>query len=374
MDFKLWLCIEEIFRHLSAYAIKLSETTNLAQLMGAEEINSLIQNITGVRKHYLQILLGQARRLAKTGVSPEELANIAVAKIWKEKDVLQNKIKTVRDTGKKLPTKQQPNPETFENQETMDDYISMLVIRNGVNGMLEFQKSDGQRSLTYFFNKLSKAVKDGKPFSGFIDNEEAKKAFIAKFSNTGFDNQLFARFLADYGHNKAHDIAARSLVHGKASEEGEVSGRSITAGAAIGDDLFMRETKDDLKRILGSMLASATSDVAKRNIENAIKFVDVLDMAQQGHGWKVAAGAEIGVTDPNLIFAAFLMIKKAAERLEGSDFMKDQIKSLTQDAKPAPTIAPASAPSTPMPSTSMSSSMRPDQGHDDQGHDARLGF
>ena len=207
MDFKLWLCIEEIFRHLSAYALKLSEASNLADLMGASEINNLIQNITGVEKHYLQLILIQARNLAKAGVSAEELANIAVAKIWKEQDVLKNRIKTIRDTGKKLPTKQQPNPEPFDNQSQMDQYIVNLVIRNGVNGMIEFQRTGGQRSLLYFYNKFKKAVQEGKPFTGFIDNEEAKSAFIAKFSTAGFDNQEFAKFLSDYGHDKAHDIA-----------------------------------------------------------------------------------------------------------------------------------------------------------------------
>ena len=364
MDFKLWLCIEEIFRHLPAYALKLSEASNLADLMGASEINNLIQNITGVEKHYLQLILIQARNLAKAGVSAEELANIAVAKIWKEQDVLKNRIKTIRDTGKKLPTKQQPNPEPFDNQSQMDQYIVNLVIRNGVNGMIEFQRTGGQRSLLYFYNKFKKAVQEGKPFTGFIDNEEAKSAFIAKFSTAGFDNQEFAKFLSDYGHDKAHDIAARSLVRGKASEEGEVSGRSLAGSSGMGDDFYMQETKDDLKRILHSMMASANG-AAKKYIENAIKFVDVLDMAQQGHGWKQRAGETIGVTDPTQIFQAFLMIKKAAERLEGSDFMKDQIKSLTQSEAPSTSPTPVAT----TPSTSVSSSM-----HDDQGHDARLGF
>ena len=208
MDFKIWLCIEEILHNLSVYRRKLTEATNLADLMGASQINDLIQNITGVKKHYLQLILIQARNLAKAGVSAEELANIAVAKIWNERDKLQEKIRTIRSTGKKIPTENNPDPVPFADEKAMENYIVNFVIKSGVNGMLEFQRSGGQRSLVYLFRKYKKAVQEGKPFTGFDDNVAAKSAFISEFPSDSFDNQSFAAFLRNYGHNMAHDIAA----------------------------------------------------------------------------------------------------------------------------------------------------------------------
>lgn len=381
MEFKLWLCGEEIFRYLSIYANRINEAKNIAELMGASEINSIISNITGVEKHYLQLILIQARQLAKAGFSAEELANTAVAKIWKEKERIQNKIKTIRDTNKPLPTAKNPDPAPFASPEKMENYIVNFVVKLGVNGMLEIQRGGGQRSLSYLFKKYKKSVQDGKPFTGFVDNTAAKSAFISEFPSDTFDSQNFSTFLRTYGHEMAHDIAARSLVQGKADAEGEYSGRSIVGTTAgVGLDLEVGEMQDKLKSILQSMQRAANTDAKKRNIDNALLLVDKLHMAQEGHGWMKRAGDEVGILDSNLLKLAFDQLKLAAARLansEGSEAMKDQVKQLTSNIPDAPVapVAPAPVAHTSPATPSMPvSSIRPEMHDDEQGHDHRLGF
>lgn len=322
-SFKLWLCIEEIYRNIRILTESLIQEALGSGYLGTEETNQLISNMTGVNFDWLKVFTGKARYggARSDEALQESIQDMIVHVTVTHKEKIEREVERVRSQ------KTDDKGQLLENKEAEDLYIRNYVINMAEYGRREgYRKGIGEdRRLSTIKAKYEKLLREGKPFNDFGSsgefNSEAKEYFKDNISGKPLDKNSFINFLKEFSHRRANEFGTLTITTRRSrDEEGEdqILQRDIpekpTSSITHAEEI-QNKIIDQLRKTLAGVPAGTPK---ARNLENAIKIAAHLNDVDGMPNKNKELGKLAGITDPNLIFQAMEQIRTATQRMASS--------------------------------------------------------
>lgn len=331
MEFKNWLCIEEVFSLFR----QICESRSVFEDIPIEGIKNEFNNLCGFQYEwhkYLLVLLNRKMPNASIQKKNTMLSDLFSTILTQKKEL----IKEFIDDIEKLKSPENPFGSypgvgrVFESDEerknAIRNFVGMVANRL-ISSMI--RESFGGLRISEKIKQFNKKVENGEPFTGFADNEGAKQYWIHHFRATNPTTEEFVNFLKDFGNPLGDQMASRQNLKiaagGLGADESDPNdlrpGKSVSGGDTkeLEDHIIsiLQKRIDELKS--KSPEQASAFDASKiKHLENAIKIVPLIKNhtytpTEEGggqHGLKQAVGREAGITNPNDIQQAFRHIQE----------------------------------------------------------------
>lgn len=345
MDFKFWLCVEEVFQNIQLLRQKIDEAygTGILSQIDVDKINAEFNQITGIEFNWSSIFARKVNQImtnASMDAKAEAVSDVASEVLVKDTELIKDFVNDIeRSKSPDKPFGEYPKLRTpFDSEENRKSAIVRLIGISAQRSLIDMQKK-GRPRIEYFVSKFDKAVQEGKPFVGFGARGEMNDAAKEYWKNNFFGKKPslpeFVGFLQQFQHHKADQFRAGSALalgrrgRGQSSDddEGVVSGANIAARpTGSGGELHDLQNRiiQNLQNSLNSLISDkqagrAVPEARMRHIQNAIKIVPHLH-GVEGRGAKTQACAAAGVTGSDC-FNAFKEIQNATRRLLGREIV-----------------------------------------------------
>ena len=289
MNFKFWLCIEELRNCIDGILLPLSESGyGLGSMAsGYDQVirKAITDPVTDNPNDY-----GLGLSYSGTDSIAGPIIGMALKKANYDDNEARDLVQKVmvylgknKDRIREILLPKQPPEGSDGNDSAMASFNQDVknVIIKFASYALQERDSDTAKaahSLSDAFRKLWKRVEEGKQFVGFTrGNEEAKEAFIKTFpTKDSFTLEKMQNFMMTWGHQTAQTVAMqRPMPQGSAEDRGGFMGGVTYDTHDESEKIDIDNIVEETEKILNSMKASERLPKQRRNIDNALKMLKI---------------------------------------------------------------------------------------------------